>query len=120
MSIQPKPQFTPEEYLKLERISEQKHEYLCRDIFAMGGASASHVLIVGNVARELGNQLRDRRCTVYSADLRVSVSPDGLYTYPDVIVVCGDPQFIDAELDTLTNPALIVEVLSESTKNYDR
>lgn len=52
--------------------------------------------------------------------MRVSVSPDGLYTYPDVIVVCGDPQFIDAELDTLTNPALIVEVLSQTTKNYDR
>ncbi len=120
MSIQAKPQFTPEEYLKLERTSAQKHEYSRGEIFAMGGASARHVLIVGNVARELGNQLRDRRCTVYSVDLRVSVSPDGLYTYPDVIVVCGDPQFIDTELDTLTNPTLIVEVLSESTKNYDR
>jgi Uma2 family endonuclease len=120
MSIRRKPQFTPEEYLKLERTSEQKHEYLRGETFAMGGASARHVLIVGNVAGELRNQLRDRTCAVYSADLRVSVSPDGLYTYPDVIVVCGDPQFIDAELDTLTNPALIVEVLSETTKNYDR
>jgi len=120
MPIQPKPQSTPEEYLKLERTSEQKHEYFRGEIFAMGGASARHVLIVGNVAAELRNQLRDRTCTVYSADLRVSVSPDGLYTYPDVIVVCGDPQFIEAELDTLTNPTLIVEVLSESTKNYDR
>jgi len=120
MSIQRKPQFTPEEYLKLERTSEQKHEYLRGEIVAMGGASARHVLIVGNVAGEFRNQLRDRTCTVYSADLRVSVRPDGLYTYPDVIVVCGDPQFIDAELDTLTNPALIVEVLSQTTKNYDR
>ncbi|MGH8490012.1 MAG: Uma2 family endonuclease [Gammaproteobacteria bacterium] len=89
MCIQPKPQFTPEEYLELERTSEQKHGYSRGEIFAMGGASARHVLIVGNVAGELRNQLRDRRCTVYSVDLRVSVSPEGLYTYPDVINLLG-------------------------------
>jgi Uma2 family endonuclease len=75
---------------------------------------------VGNVARELGNQLRNRPCVVYSTDLRVLVSPDGLYAYPDVVVVCGEPIFIDSNLDTITNPLLIVEVLSNSTKNYDR
>ncbi|MCI0488660.1 MAG: Uma2 family endonuclease [Blastocatellia bacterium] len=120
MSTQPEPRYTEEEYLALERASETKSEYLDGVIYAMGGASARHVQIVGNIAGELRNQLRDRPCVVYSTDLRVRVSRKGLYAYPDVVVVCGEPVFIDDELDTLTNPLLIVEVLSDSTKNYDR
>jgi Uma2 family endonuclease len=86
----------------------------------MGGASARHVEIVGNISRELGNQLRHRPCRVYSTDLRLCVDADRRYTYPDIVVVCGQPRFLDDELDTLLNPDLIVEVLSESTRNYDR
>jgi len=86
----------------------------------MAGASPQHVLIVTNVAAELRNQLKKRPCTVYSTDLRVKISPTGLYTYPDVVVVCGKPQFNDEHEDTLLNPILIVEVLSESTADYDR
>ena len=120
MSTQPEHKYSAEEYLAFDRASDAKSEFLDGTIYAMGGATARHVQIVGNVARELGNQLRDKPCVVYSTDLRVQVSQAGLYAYPDVIVVCGEPTFIDNKLDTLTNPLLIVEVLSDSTKNYDR
>jgi Uma2 family endonuclease len=82
MSLRPKTYFTPEEYLELDRKSEYKSEYLDGEIFAMGGASPRHVLIVTNVASELRLQLKEGPCTVYSAGLRVSVSPTGLYAYP--------------------------------------
>jgi Uma2 family endonuclease len=86
----------------------------------MAGASFAHTLIVSNVVGEIRGQLRRRECTVHSADLRVKVSATGLYTYPDVVVVCGQPRFDDDQNDTLLNPKLIVEVLSPSTKDYDR
>ena len=120
MSSQPKTRLTPEEYLAIERKAEYKSEYFNGEMFAMAGASERHVLIVTNVVAELRGQLRRRPCTVYSTDLRVRVSPTGLYTYPDIVVVCGQPQFADAQRDTLLNPTLIVEVLSESSKDYDR
>jgi Uma2 family endonuclease len=120
MSTKPEHRYSEEEYLAIERASDTKNEYLDGIIYAMGGASAAHVQIVGNVAGELRSRLRDTPCLVYSTDLRVRVTRDGLYAYPDVLVVCGKPEFVDDELDTLTNPLLIVEVLSDSTKNYDR
>lgn len=120
MSLQPKIYVTPEAYLELERQADYKSEYLNGEIYAMGGASPRHVLIVTNVVAELRNQLKSRPCTVYSTDLRVRVSPNGLYTYPDVVIVCDTPRFSDQHRDTLTNPTLIVEVLSQSTKDYDR
>jgi Uma2 family endonuclease len=120
MSSQPKTYITPEEYLTIERKAEYKSEYYNGEMFAMAGASEQHVLIVTNVVAELRGQLRGRPCTVYSTDLRVRVSPTGLYTYPDVVVVCGQPQFADEQRDMLLNPTLIVEVLSDSTKDYDR
>ncbi len=120
MASQPNTFYTPEEYLALERSCETKHEYYNGEIFAMGGASKQHVLIVTNLVVELGSKLKEGPCTVYSADLRVQVAPTGLYTYPDVIVLCDEPRFSDEQQDTLLNPALIIEVLSESTKDYDR
>lgn len=120
MSIQLEHRYTAEEYLAIDRASDTKNEFLDGAIYAMGGATARHVQIAGNIGRELGNQLRDKPCFVYSSDLRVCVSPEGLYAYPDVVVACGEPVFIDIELDTLMNPLLIVEVLSDSTGNYDR
>lgn len=120
MSEQAKQRISVEEYLAMERECNEKHEYFNGEVFAMGGASLNHTLIVTNVVIELGTQLRKRDCTVHSSDLRVTVSSTGLYTYPDVVVVCGGPQFDDQIKDTLTNPTLIVEVLSESTKSYDR
>jgi len=85
----------------------------------MAGASERYVLIVTNLVAELRGQLRRRPCTVYSTDLRVRVSPTGLYTYPDVVVVCGQARFADDQKDTLLNPTFIIEVLSDSTKDYD-
>jgi Uma2 family endonuclease len=120
MASQPKTRYTPEEYLALERSGEAKHEYYNGEIFAMSGASKWHVLIVTNLVYELQSQLKDGSCQVYSTDLRVRVAPTGLYTYPDVILLCDEPRFSDEQQDTLLNPALIIEVLSESTKDYDR
>lgn len=120
MSKQPKTRFTVAEYLSMERASSEKHEFAYGEIYAMGGASAKHVEIVGNIVSELRNHLRQRPCRVYSTDLRLCVDADHRYTYPDVVVVCGQPRFLDDRLDTLLNPDLIVEVLSESTRNYDR
>jgi Uma2 family endonuclease len=120
MSRQPKPRITPEEYLVRERRADAKSEYFEGEMFAMSGASPAHVLVVTNVVRELSGQLRKRDCTVYSTDLRVKVSATGLYTYPDVVVVCGVPQFEDPQADTLLNPKVIVEVLSRTTQDYDR
>jgi len=120
MSKQQKARFTAAEYLSMDRASSEKHEFAFGDIYGMGGASARHVEIVGNIVRELGNRLRQQPCRVYSTDLRLCVDAEHRYTYPDVVVVCGQPQFLDDEIDTLLNPVLIVEVLSESTRNYDR
>jgi len=120
VSAVPKPLLTPQEYLSRERRAETKSEYLRGEMFAMSGASREHNLIATNVSAELQQQLRERPCEVYQADMRVKVSPTGLYTYPDVTVVCGEPQFEDAEVDTLLNPTVLVEVLSPTTADYDR
>jgi Uma2 family endonuclease len=111
---------TAEEYLEIERKAEYKSEYYHGEMFAMAGASFTHNLLVGNLVRELGQQLRSRPCSALPSDMRVRVSPTGLYTYPDVVVVCGEPRFPDDQKDTLLNPSLLVEVLSPSTEAYDR
>jgi Uma2 family endonuclease len=115
-----KPQLTPEQYLAFERESPIRHEYHAGSIFAMSGASREHNLIAGNFHAELRTQLRGRPCEAYVVDMRVCVAPTGLYTYPDVVVVCGEPQFQDNVVDTLLNPTLIVEVLFPSTEAHDR
>lgn len=97
-----------------------KSEYLDGEIFAMTGASRQHNLLSGNLYAAFRAQLRERGCEVYFSDMRVKVSATGLYTYPDVAVVCGDPRFEDAAVDTLLNPKVIVEILSPSTEGYDR
>ena len=119
MSVQPKTRYTLQEYLDLERSGEARHEYLDGEVFAMGGASWPHVVIVANLARRLGNQLEDRGCQVVSSDLRVKISQTGLYTYPDVTIVCGKAE-LERPGDTLLNPQAIIEVLSDSTEAYDR
>jgi Uma2 family endonuclease len=120
MSQQIIPYITPDEYLRLERQSEHKSEYINGEIFAMTGASRKHNLVAGNIFGELRQQLKDRPCEAYMGDMRVKVTATGLYTYPDVVVVCGEPKFEDAYVDTLLNPTLLVEVLSQSTERYDR
>jgi Uma2 family endonuclease len=117
---EPDRRLSPEEYLALERRSEEKHEYLDGEIFAMTGASRQHNLIALNIAASLHAQLADRPCEPYMGDMRIQVAATGLYTYPDVVVVCGEPQLADDSFDTLLNPTLIVEVISPSTEGYDR
>jgi Uma2 family endonuclease len=111
---------TPEAYLALERKAKTKSEYFNGQIYAMSGASRAHNLIGGNIFGGLHAQLRERDCEVYTNDMRVKVSPTGLYTYPDVVVVCDEPRFEDDVFDTLLNPIVLIEVLSPSTEAYDR
>src|SRR5258706_13646566 len=120
MSQQIVPYVSAEEYLRLERQSEYKSEYVNGEIFAMTGASRKHNLVAGNIFREISQQLKSRQCEAYVGDMRVKVTATGLHTYPDVIVVCGEPEFEDKYVDTLLNPTLLVEVLSQSTERYDR
>jgi Uma2 family endonuclease len=111
---------SPEEYLRLERQAEHKSEYVNGEIFAMSGASRKHNLITQNIGSEFNQQLRGKPCEVYANEMRVKVTATGLYTYPDVVVVCGEPKFEDKYVDTLLNPTVLVEVLSPSTERYDR
>jgi Uma2 family endonuclease len=111
---------TPEEYLAAEQSAERKSEYLNGEVFAMAGTTR-HNPIVTNLVGELRNQLRKLPCDIYSQDLRVRVSATALYTYPDVIVTCAEEQFADGPGNpSLLNPVLLIEVLSESTGDYDR
>ena len=111
---------TAADYLALERQAETKSEYLNGRIYAMSGASRNHNRITVNLTSTLHAQLKRKPCEPFSGDMRVKVKPTGLYTYPDVVVVCGQAQFDDSQRDTLLNPTLIVEVLSDSTEAYDR
>jgi len=120
MSTPPGCYLSPTQYLAKERKAEFKSQYYRGEMFAMAGASREHNLIVGNLVREIGNALKDRRCEVYPSDMRVKVTATGLYTYPDATVVCGDPEFEDDQFDTLTNTTVLFEVLSDSTESWDR
>ncbi|MBI3948007.1 MAG: Uma2 family endonuclease [Armatimonadetes bacterium] len=120
MSASPEPKVSPEEYLAGERQAESKHEYVNGEVYAMAGASRLHNLIVSNLVRELGTRLKGKRCEVYPSDMRLQVEETGLYTYPDVMVVCARPRFPDGQRDTLLNPKVIIEVLSEATEANDR
>jgi Uma2 family endonuclease len=120
MSVEPHRRLSPQEYLAAERQAEVRSEYLGGDVFAMSGASRRHNLIVVNVAASLHGQLKGRACETYAGDMRIHIPATGLYTYPDVAVVCGDPRFEDSELDTLLNPTVLIEVLSPTTEGYDR
>jgi Uma2 family endonuclease len=119
MSTEPKTFLTPEQYLEIERKAEYKSEYFEGEMFAMAGAREAHNLIVANVLFQIYGQVRSGPCRVYPSDMRVRVSATGL-TYPDIVVACEAPRFLDGERDTLLNPTLIVEVLSTSTEAYDR
>ncbi|GAB4275012.1 MAG: Uma2 family endonuclease [Methylomicrobium sp.] len=115
-----KTHYTPEEYLQLERNALYKSEFVDGRIYAMTGASRTHNLITINIAREISNQLKNRPCEAYINDMRVKAETARSYHYPDIAIVCGEPAFEDAQTDTLTNPTVIIEVLSPSTEAYDR
>jgi Uma2 family endonuclease len=114
------PYVTPAEYLAAERKAAEKSEYINGCVCARVRSNRAHNLIVGNAAADLRNQMRGRPCEVYVNDMRLKVERTGMYTYPDVVGVCEEPRFEDAEADTLLNPTVIIEVLSPSTERYDR
>jgi len=117
----PKPNVVTErQYLEIERKAEVRSEYIAGRIYVMSGASERHNVIAGNLYGLIWSQFRGRDCRVYASDMRVKIAPTGMYTYPDIAALCGEPQLEDAHGDTLLNPAVIVEVLSESTEKYDR
>ncbi len=120
MCALPKHYLTPEEYLALERQAETKSEYLRGEVYAMAGASFVHTTIAANTIVALTPQLKHRSCSAHSSDLRVKVRATGLQTYPDIVVICGQPQFEDQHRDTVLNPVDIFEILSRSTEAYDR
>ncbi|HKA56178.1 MAG TPA: Uma2 family endonuclease [Candidatus Binatia bacterium] len=120
MSSQPQKLLTPAEYLALERKAEFKSEYFAGEMFALAGASQRHNLIAANILRVLGNQPLERPCHVYPSDMRVKISKINKYTYPGIVVACGEEQFEDEQQDTLLNPVVIIEILSASTEAYDR
>jgi Uma2 family endonuclease len=111
---------TEEQYILRERAAHEKSEFLRGRVFAMSGGSPRHNLIIANVSGALRQALRDRPCVVLSSDQRVCIEPTGLYTYPDVTVVCGPLRVHPRFDDTLVNPTVVVEVLSSSTEAYDR
>jgi Uma2 family endonuclease len=121
MSSQPNIFILPEQYLDLERKAEFKSEYFDGEIFAMAGVGRKHNLLATRGIFNIESAFRDRDCEVYGSDMRVCVLPaTGLYTYPDISAVCGEPRFLDGAFDTLLNPRVIIEVLSPSTEAYDR
>lgn len=135
METRRKRRYTEEEYLAMEEASEFKHEFVdgqiypwghpdmlgLYDVQAMSGASLPHNTIATNVLALLRNSLRGKGCRPQNGDMRVHIPLTGTYLYPDALVVCGKPEIIkQGKIDLLTNPVLIVEVLSDSTEDYDR
>lgn len=116
----PKRRYTPDEYLRLERDAEQKHEYFEGKIFAMAGGTARHNLIAGNMYSALRREIRKRNCQAFVSDMKVRISESDLYTYPDVAVACGEIEYGSDIEDVLLNPRVLVEVLSKSTESRDR
>jgi Uma2 family endonuclease len=111
---------SPSEYLAIERVASCRSEYLNGEMFAMAGGSPRHSLIKANLVRELGIALKGHPCTAYDSDLRIHIKASGLYTYADASVVCGALQLDDQDPETVLNPTLVAEVLSDSTEAYDR
>jgi Uma2 family endonuclease len=120
--------YTEDEYLALERASLERHEYLDGQIYAMAGESPAHATICTNSGGQLYSQLRGGPCQVWSKDSKVRSGPipksryntQGLYSFPDLVVVCGEPKFLDEHSDVLINPKVIIEVLSPTTEAFDR
>ena len=111
---------TEDEYLAFERASDEKHEYIDGEIFAMSGGKSNHSAVASGLIRVLGNALYGRRCIVHTSDMRLYIPTSRRYVYPDSSVVCGRSDMKGDKNDILLNPRIIVEVLSPSTEEYDR
>jgi len=120
MAYPEKKHISPDAYFALEETALYKSEYFNGEIFAMSGASFPHNLIVWNISSASYEPLNNAACFAFSGDMRVQVDEARHYTYPDISIVCGDIEFVNGRDDTLANPAVIFEILSHSTKDYDR
>ncbi len=109
-----------EEYLQMELTAETKHEYIGGDMVAMAGASHEHNQIVSNLVREIGSFLKGKSCDIFPSDFRVTTQASENYFYPDATIVCGDVELKEGVFDSLLNPVVIIEVMSEGTENIDR
>ena len=109
-----------EEYLEMENASMEKHEYYKGEIFAMSGAKVPHVVISDNILTVLKQKLKGKKCMPYGSDLRIHIQSNTLFTYPDISIICGEIMTLNDDNYNVLNPAVIIEVLSKSTKNYDR
>jgi Uma2 family endonuclease len=120
--------YTIEEYLAYERASEERHEYADGYVYNLAGESPQHGDISVNLVRELSSQLRGSACRTWTKDTKIRSGPmpvssrrrKGLFSYPDVVVVCGEPEFLDDHQDALVNPRVVIEVLSDRTEAFDR
>jgi Uma2 family endonuclease len=118
--MQPLGRVTEDEYLARERSATQKHELINGHIVAMAGGSPRHNAICANLLRALGNLVRGGPCTPLTSDQQVHVPTSGLFTYPDVTIVCGEARFHPKDSHVLLNPTLLIEVVSPTTEAYDR
>lgn len=114
------PVFTIEKYLDFEREGNERHEFLDGSVYAMAGESPRHSTICFNLSGIAYTKLRNGRCRGFSPNMKIATDSKGLFSYPDLAIVCGEPKFHDKKGDVLLNPAVIFEVLSPSTENYDR
>jgi Uma2 family endonuclease len=113
--------YTPEEYLELEATADYKSEYIDGQIIAMAGASINHNRITGNFSAALNFAFKQQdKYEVFNSDMRLWIPQRLIYTYPDVMIIADEPEFFNNRTDTITNPQVIIEVLSKSTKSYDR
>lgn len=120
MSAATQEHISAQDYLKFEREAVQKSEYYLGEVFAMSGTSIKHNVIAGNLLMMIKMYLKRKKCNVFNADIRLHIPSNSLFTYPDFMIVCDEPETIDSELDTITNPNTIIEILSKSTRDYDR
>lgn len=115
-----KTKFSIEEYLRFEKDSPEKHEFFRGEIFAMSGASNRHNLIFSNLFTGIGIQLKGKSCKPFGSDMRIHVAENTLFTYPDISIICGEIVSAPMDEDTATQPTVLIEILSPSTRNYDR
>ncbi|NJL63781.1 MAG: Uma2 family endonuclease [Methylacidiphilales bacterium] len=120
MQITEKKYYTQEEYLALEEKADIKSEYINGEIIPMAGGTANHNRLSGNLYAILNFAFRQKEYEVFNSDMRLWIAKKGIYTYPDVMVIAGDAEFLNNRSDTIINPKVIIEVLSESTQGYDR
>ncbi|MBL8211234.1 MAG: Uma2 family endonuclease [Bryobacterales bacterium] len=120
MATTPLPFVTEEQYLQMERESELRHEYLHGEVFAMSGGTTNHNRLSADLLVQISNRLEGSPCEIFGSDQRVRVPATRFHAYPDLSVVCSPIQYSDDTKDCVLNPILLVEVLSKSSRNFDR